>query len=79
MTQRLPRSSRTPGLMFPPTNSAAPAMTKSATTSAINAGWEKKAPGRFGSFKAGLAVQTPSVSFALSGRPWWRSSWNLVG
>jgi hypothetical protein len=42
-TQRLPRSSRTPGLRFPPTKNAAPTMIKSTTVSAMSAGWEKNA------------------------------------
>src|SRR5882762_122476 len=43
MTQRLPRSSRTPGLRLPSANREPPARTASATASATRAGWEKKA------------------------------------
>jgi hypothetical protein len=43
MTQRLPRSSRTPGLRLPPANHAATAMTNITTASATSGGWEKKA------------------------------------
>jgi hypothetical protein len=43
MTQRLPRSSRIPGLMFPPTKSDATAVAKTATVSATSAECEKKA------------------------------------
>jgi hypothetical protein len=41
--QRLPRSSRTPELRFPPAKKAAPDSAKCAIVSAISAGWEKKA------------------------------------
>src|ERR1700686_1412150 len=43
MTHRLPRSSRTPGLRFPPAKTAAPDSAKSAIERAISAGLEKKA------------------------------------
>src|SRR5262249_40910023 len=42
-TQRLPLSSRSPGLRFPLLNSATPVSTKPTATSAISGGWEKKA------------------------------------
>ena len=42
-TQRFERSSRTPGLRFPPLKSAAMAMARVAMIRAIRAGWEKNA------------------------------------
>jgi hypothetical protein len=53
MTQRLPRSSRTPALRFPPAKSAAPDSANSAIASAVSAGWAS------GSARTTAACQSP--------------------
>jgi hypothetical protein len=71
MTQRLPRSSRTPALRFPPAKSAAPDSANSAIASAVSAGLGF----RFCAHHSRLSKPPPlplvrrAAGVALSGRP----------